>query len=149
MKRSNPLAALVLALVATGAVAEVYKWVDEQGKVHYGDRRPGADSDPSLIELPAAPSRDADHDERSLRRQRLLDAFEVERDERRRAEAESAAARQERNRKCAQVRSELAKLERANIVYTRDEGGARIYMSDEERDEVAARGRAWIDKHCD
>lgn len=149
MRRSYPLAALVLALVTSGSAAQVYKWVDEQGNVHYGDRRPGTGSEPSVVELPAAPSKDADHEERSLRRQRLLEAFEAEREEQRQADAESAAARQERNRKCAQVRTELAKLERANIVYSQDESGSRIYMSDEERAEAAARVRDWIDEHCD
>lgn len=31
----------VLSLLAAGAGAEVYKWVDEQGNVHYGDLPPG------------------------------------------------------------------------------------------------------------
>lgn len=32
--------ASALLLCATAAPAEVYKWVDEQGRIHYGDRPP-------------------------------------------------------------------------------------------------------------
>ena len=39
MNRGTWLLALA-ALLATGAQAQYYRWVDEQGKVHYGDRPP-------------------------------------------------------------------------------------------------------------
>jgi hypothetical protein len=149
MHRTGLLAALVLTLVATVAAAEVYKWVDEDGKVHYGDRRPSAGGDARALDLPPAPSKDADHAERSLQRRRLLDAFEAERDERRQAEAEAAAARREHDERCALVKRDLARFERANVVYSHDQSGARIYMSDEERHEAAASARAWVEKHCD
>jgi hypothetical protein len=31
---------LILAIASAGAAAQAYKWVDEKGKVHYGDRPP-------------------------------------------------------------------------------------------------------------
>lgn len=40
MKQLMPSAALICLLVAMPALAEVYKWVDENGGVHYGDQRP-------------------------------------------------------------------------------------------------------------
>lgn len=36
----NLLLTLVLALISTGVSAEIYRWVDENGKVHYGDKIP-------------------------------------------------------------------------------------------------------------
>ena len=150
MQRSQLLAAWVLTLASAVATAEVYKWVDAHGNVHYGDRPPATGVDARSLSLPPAPAQDADHEQRSLKQRRLLDAFEAERAERHQAEAAAAAAKRERLQKCEKARRHLARLEGANIVYyTGDESGARIYMSDEERREAVARAKAWIGKHCD
>jgi hypothetical protein len=149
MQRSRFPAVLVLTLASTFATAEVYKWVDAHGNVHYGDRPPAAGVDARSMPLPPAPAEDADHERRSLKQRRLLEAFEAERAERDRAETEAAVARAARAQKCESARRQLARFERANIVYTTDESGARAYMSDGERREAAANARVWIGKHCD
>ena len=150
MQRSRLSAVLVLTLASAFATGEVYKWVDADGNVHYGDRPPAAGVDSrSMPPSPAAPAENADHEQRRLKQRRLLQAFEAERAERDRAEAEAAAARAERTQKCDRARRQLARFERANIVYTTDESGARAYMSNGERREAAANARLWIGKHCD
>ncbi len=66
--------ALVSALwIADPAVAaEVYKWVDEKGKVHYGDRPlPGAQS----MRLKDVPQVTPIAGEREEKRERLLQVF--------------------------------------------------------------------------
>ena len=149
MQHSILAAVLALTLAGTPALAEVYKWVDAEGNVHYGDRPPSSGEQSHSLELPPAPDRDSDHGARSRQQQRLLEAFEAERTERELAEAEAAEAKRERAHECDQARRTLANFERANIVYTTDESGARSYMSDGERREAAANARAWITRHCD
>jgi hypothetical protein len=148
MQRSRLLAMLMLILASSFATAEVYKWVDDQGAVHYGDRPPATATDSRTMTLPPAPTRDADHDQRSLKQQRLLEAFDAERAERDEAAAASAAARRESTNKCQKARSDLARIERASIVYTTDESGTRRYMNDEEHREAITQTRRWIDKNC-
>jgi Domain of unknown function (DUF4124) len=149
MQRSRLSVMLVLTLASAIASAEVYKWLDADGNVHYGDRPPATGTDSHSITLPPAPTRDADHERRSLLRSRLLEAIDAERAEQAQAEREAAAAKQERARMCARARGDLARFERANIIYTNDESGARIYMSDEARREATANAKLWIDEHCD
>ena len=139
----------VLVLAHTTAAAEVYKWTDTDGNVHYGDRPPATGVDPHSIPLRPAPAKEADHAQRRLKQRRLLEAFEAESAEREQAEVEAAAARRERARNCEYARRDLARFERASIIYTVDENGARIYLSDQERRDAAANARAWIGKHCD
>ena len=141
---------LILALAAASAVAtgEVYKWLDADGNVHYGDRPPATGLDSRSLSLPPAPAPQGDQAQRSLKQRRLLDAFEAERDQRDQAAAEAAAGKREHTRDCEKARRDLARFARANIVYTKDASGARIYMSDEERRDAAANARAWIGKHC-
>ncbi len=149
MQTSQLPAVLLLTLASTFATAEVYKWVDTHGKIHYGDRPPATGVDSHSMSLPPAPARDADHEQRNLKRRRLLEAFEAERAERDQAEAEAEAAKAKRAQQCERARRQLAGFARANIVYTTDESGTRTYMSDEERSDAADRTRVWIGKHCD
>ena len=149
MQLSQLSAMLVLTLASAFATAEAYKWVDADGHVHYGDRPPATGLDSRSMSLPPAPAKDADHEQRSLKRRRLLEAFEAERAERDQAEAEAAAAKAERAQKCEHARRQLVGFARANIVYTTDESGNRTYMSDGERRDAAGRARVWIGKHCD
>ena len=145
-----PLLALILTLAAASAVAtgEVYKWLDADGKVHYGDRPPTTGADSHNLSLPPAPAPEAGQAQRNLKQRRLLEAFEAERNQRDRLAAEAAATKRERARDCENARRELTRFERANIVYRNDASGARVYMSDEERRDTAANVRAWIGKHC-
>ena len=149
MQRTRLSAILVLILASATAPAEVYKWLDADGKVHYGDRPPATGTDSQSLTLPPAPTRDADDERRSLLRSRLLEAIDAERTEKVQAEREAAAARQKQAQMCARARSDLARFERANIIYTNDPSGARIYMSDEARAEALSNAKLWIDEHCD
>ncbi|NQZ54520.1 MAG: DUF4124 domain-containing protein [Piscirickettsiaceae bacterium] len=69
MKKGNLV--LLLLLVGTLAVGEIYKWVDESGKVHYGDSPP-PEIDTQTIEIPRGPSRE----EVELERQRVRELME-------------------------------------------------------------------------
>jgi hypothetical protein len=56
MNKGN-LVALMLILIGGITQAEVYKWVDESGRVHFGDTPP-PESDSQTVEVPEAPSRE-------------------------------------------------------------------------------------------
>ncbi len=53
------LTGLALGLAACGCGAQVYKWTDAQGRVHYGDRKDAADGKPTqqvkLAPVPPTP----------------------------------------------------------------------------------------------
>ena len=57
MKKGNPVVFLLL-LTGGVALAAVYKWVDESGRVHYGDAPP-AESDAESVAVPEGPSQEA------------------------------------------------------------------------------------------
>jgi hypothetical protein len=149
MQRSRLTAVLVLTLASAFATADVYKWTDAHGAVHYGDRPPGTGTDARSVTLPPAPAKDADHGQRSLKRQRLLEAFDAQRAEKERAATKSAAVKRARRDQCEKASRELARWERASIIYTENDNGTRVYMSDEERRKTTAEARLWIGKHCD
>jgi len=148
MRRSELLATLILWLVFASATAEIYKWVDAEGKVHYGDRPPAQGTHADTLAMPPAPDRDAELVERAFMRRRLLDAFEAERREEQQIEADAKTAQRKLEIRCARLEQQLARFERANVVYTEDANGERIYMDDDERHETLSGARDWFVKHC-
>ena len=116
--------------------------------MHYGDRPPATGTDSHSMTLRSAPPRDADQQQRSLTQQRLLEAFDAERAALDEAAAESAAHRQEALQRCEKASRELARIDRANIVYTTNDSGERAHMTDEDRRKATAEISRWIHKHC-
>src|SRR5262249_39661977 len=101
--------ALAALLAAGAAHAQVYRWVDDQGKVHYRERPPaGAKARPleeRLAPPPGAPAPKAAPDtarqEREFRRRRI---------EREQQEARDQKAAEKARQQCERDRSRLAQL---------------------------------------
>lgn len=145
--RALTLGLTVLTVTQAVLAAGVYRWVDEQGKVHYGDRPPSqADSSPVKIEAAPTPAPEDAH--RRAKTQRLLEAIESERarDQADAVRAEAEQARKTRN--CRAAREHVTIYERANSVSRRGPDGQRLYLSDEERAQALSRARALVDYWC-
>ena len=136
------------------AAAGIYQWVDEQGRVHFGDAPP-AGAAPREIGVDPGPA--AEERERAQRRtQRLLReqaerrARRLEGRAKRRAaravEAEQAAAREGR---CRLARENLRVLLIRRPVYWNDGEGQRVYLEDARRSEEIQREREEIRRFCD
>jgi hypothetical protein len=137
---------LLLLLVCLPPGAEVYRWIDAEGNVHYADRRPEAGArGVQSLQLPeeASKSDPAVQAERE-RARRLLRVWDEERLARERATAEQAAALESL---CARLRSHLEELERARLVYREDGSPAPQPLSEAERQSYEQSLRAtWGDR---
>lgn len=129
------------------AVAQVYKWVDENGGTHYGERPPqGAKStavEQHLANPGPAPGKSAEPDWK----QQELEFHK------RRIQAEQAASKSQQmedsqRQACKQARDQLAQLNSARRVYRMDEKGERVFQSDEERDASKLRLEQQVSDHC-
>lgn len=70
------LCALAVLLAATPIAAEVYKWTDKDGRVHYGDRPPAPQA-PELLKDISVYEADAPTNRSAGPRKRTADAAEV------------------------------------------------------------------------
>jgi Domain of unknown function (DUF4124) len=130
-------AALVLALAAPAAAAEMYKCVDARGVTHYADKpTPGCQNtaldiqaSPPLSGALAPPAESTAQQEADFRRRRL------ERDE---AESAEQAERTQSERRCATLRAERAVLSSGRRIAQIDATGERVYMDDAVRDQRLA-----------
>lgn len=123
------LAVGILVTMHTAADG-IYKWVDEEGRVHYGEKPPPGNAE--KIEIRDTPGTAPSVRQYSVDRDKLLQIMEEERlqkqAEERKAEQESQALVE----KCATIEKRLAGLQRGGRFYTSDENGERVYLTEEE-----------------
>lgn len=151
------LLALTLALVLGAPVqAQLYKWVDSNGRVQYSDKPPpaGATKEKKLnipknppAAVPAAPAagdqpagpRTAAEKEMDFRKRKV---------EEEQSKQKSEAAEKENQERCISAQSQLRNFEEAGRVYTMNEKGERQYYDDEARMRGIEQARQDMAKYC-
>ena len=125
---------LLIILVAGLASAQVYRWVDEEGGVHFGDRPPET-AKPEEVILPKGPP---EEEVRAAQEQ-----FRETTEARRQAESSTLAGaatakegehdqavEEERDRKCVEALYQLQLLKEASRVFRMQPDGSRVYLDD-------------------
>ncbi len=137
----------VLWALLVPAVAQVYKWVDEKGVTHYGERAPqgskAEDVQQRLGKPGVAPGKAAQPgwQEQDLEfRKRRIQAEQTESKNKQREDSQHQA--------CNQARDQLAQMKSMRRMYRLDEKGERVYQSDEERGAAIARLEQQISERC-
>jgi len=72
---------LIILISPTLAIGGVYKWTDEEGKIHFGDKPP-TESSIEEIKIKDKPVHDKELMQQNEKQKKLLDIFEEEREER-------------------------------------------------------------------
>ncbi|MBM4228071.1 MAG: DUF4124 domain-containing protein [Gammaproteobacteria bacterium] len=123
--------------------AEIYRWVDEAGDVHFGDRPQTPSAQKVEVRQGGADDTAAREVRRLERTQRLLDEYAMEREERELTRAEAENEKVRRREQCDAASREQVELEYSAYLYTRDKDGNKIILPDSEleqrRKDVAAR----------
>lgn len=140
------IAAIALLTLSPVVQAEIYKWVDSGGHIHYSDKPPAQRAEKLDIESrPTDPERIAALDEKRLQAAEQREAAAAAQADRARVEAEQQSAR---DKNCAIARKALASLVSATRVYEPLPDGGRRYLEQDEVDERMARARADVDEWC-
>lgn len=143
MKKQILATAIALTLVSSGAVLanDIYKWVDADGNVHYGDRPVGQQSQRMAID-----SRPTDNaavrDQYQAGMQARAEHNTADADaaaEAAKAAEEKQAEADERRKKCESSRATMENFVRSRRLYREDESGERVYL--DEAETLAARQR--------
>jgi len=149
MDKSWVVKVVVLGLVCAPATAgQIYRWVDEAGQMHYGDRP--VDDRAREVTVTPPPPVDQPGQERRLEAQRkLLKVLDEERQQQREAEAKAEQRREKRERRCRRAKAELVDYGRGGAMYELGEDGQRRFLSDAE---IAQRIASWkeeAERWCD
>ena len=137
----------VLWALAVPALAQVYKWVDEKGVTHYGERAPQGKKaqgvEQRLANPAPAPGKAAQPD---WKEQEL--EFRKRRIEGEQAESKQKQQEASQRRSCNEARDQLARLKSARGVYHLNEKGERVFQSDSERGATIASLERQISERC-
>ena len=145
------LGLFVFLLCSTTAQADLYKWVDEQGKIHYSDQpASGKTKSETKLEIPNQPSNGATPDSSKSWQEKDLDYKK-----RQASAAESAAKKQKEAQEtktaqenCAKSKNNLSQLESIVPVYTYDEKTGRSYLNEGQRTEAIEKARKSVAEWC-
>lgn len=146
------IAFTALALTAGGGAManEIYKWVDDQGTVHYGDRPSGAPveqqmainyrrTDPRVVQSQIESQNQA----KAARQERRAAAGE---------EAEKAAAKEaeaaEQQKRCDSYRARLKTMIESRRLYREDENGERVYLDETQTQDARRQVEDLIAENC-
>lgn len=138
---------LVMCLPGLGS-AQVFKWVDEKGNVHFGDRPKRADAQEIVVQ-PSTPSADPAAAKQRLEQQKkLLNAYQAERASKREELAKNKQQALEKKQNCAAARDQLRRYRQAGYLYGLDKDGNRVVYNDERRQQETHQARSEVDKWC-
>lgn len=144
------ISVLVLSAADAAAGNEIYRWVDENGVVHFGDR-PDGQTSVEKIDIPESQINStqptstvatADASQQPSRAQQ-------QRDERAEKRKEAAEKEQAIAAGCEQRRQLVAQLEPSTRVMVRLEDGTVTRMDDNKRLETLGEAKAYIADNCD
>lgn len=150
MKYSFALSCALLLLMQP-VHAELYKWVDEQGNVHYSDQPAGGKTkSESTLNIPSQPGalNSADggkswQEKEQEFQKRKASAAEAEA---KKQKAEQEAKTQREN--CEKAKQNLSQLESAVPVYTFNEKTGRTLLNQEQRTQEIAKARKSVAEWC-
>ena len=142
------LFAVCLLSMPPAAAAEIYKWVDAAGKVHYGDRPNEAGGGQKLDIDGDTPAPDPAQVRREDRSRKLLQDIDQDRREQEAKAAKQRAKAEKRKKNCAIAQQRLSDYEHASFLYQMDKNGERRIMNDAEYAKVMAQSRKDVANWC-
>lgn len=134
---------LCTLLLPSLALAEVYRWTDANGRVHFGET-PQAGAVQVEVK-PQVIQRDAATVERETRTERF---FAARREEQQQAAAVNRQEQAKQAQDCQRLRDSQAQLGQGGTFYKDDGKGGRSYYSDEEIDAARRRLSAQVAERC-
>jgi hypothetical protein len=143
----NGCLALLLLVTAPGVLAEIYRWVDAQGQVHFEDRSQAQSGGDARSYTPPAAAAE-DPQQRMDRTRKLLNAYQTERQQAREQQEQQKQELAKRTRQCAIARDNLRQYQQYGGIYRLDDEGQRVYLSDQERAALIQRSRDDIARWC-
>jgi len=141
-------------LFYSAQAAEIYKWVDSEGNVHYGERPP-AHGAKQLNIRPSGSSIDDNEPATSpaktdpkTQRDKMIKAMEGDRLARQEKKQKQHEQQQKRKMQCAQAKDTLRRYTRASSLYKLDADGNRIALPESVKQQQTKSLVADIKKWC-
>ena len=137
--------ALAALMLAPAVSAQLYKYVDKDGKTVYTDQPPAnVESKPMRVQSapPAAPEKSA------LQKDKDLDKGRKETADKAKKSDQAAKREADNEQRCADARSNLELYESGGRIAKRNAQGERVFLEQHEIDAEKVKARAVMDEAC-
>ncbi len=143
------VAIALLFSVSTIVNAEIFKWIDKKGKVHYGDKPISGSTQLNISERKLKPSVfNKNNETREERRRRLIDAMTEDRLEKKEIKLKAKKKKAKRNRRCVLAKDQLRQYRQAGSLYDFDRNGNRYDLSEDAHKKSISDLEKLIKKNC-
>ena len=137
---------ILLIVYSCGSSAEIYKWIDEQGRTHYEDKPVGHAKEMQVDTTKQGHIKI--NNERGQKQKRLLETYEDDQQRENKEKTRKKKNKKKLARECSQSKDRLRHYERASSLYDLDKDGKRITVSKQKREKVTTDLRNKINKFC-
>ncbi len=154
MKRVVMFGFILLGMIILSgtAHAEVFKWVDANGKVHYSDRKMTTQAQKLNVKTGTKSNgqNTKDVEQRLMQQKKYVNYLQAERLERQEKRQEAKAAEDKKKKVCAAFRDQLKSYTQGNYRwYELDEAtGDRYYISDDQLEAKKVELQTEIKSNC-
>ncbi|MCK2150950.1 DUF4124 domain-containing protein [Marinobacter alexandrii] len=126
----------------------MYMWVDADGNTHFGDQPPAnASSRKVKVNAPEV-SNDVSAQERQQRMRDFLSEQQKDREARQVDQAKAAEQEAKKANFCTKMRAQLKNMARLSTFYDLDENGERVYVTEEENEQLRKDFRDKVKQAC-
>jgi hypothetical protein len=127
------LLSITLLITSTGYSGEIYKWIDADGNVHFGDK-PG-NNPASVYQIPkgATSNISTTNKERADKQKKLTNSLRAARRDKEEQADKKRKNKNVRKYNCRVAKDDLGKYQRAAGIYDRNDVGEKVYLNEKER----------------
>jgi len=147
------LSFILMQILNTATAAPVYKWIDEDGQVHYGSRPDNKNAKEieiknSFIDSGSSTATPLSAEERANKLKRFVNSLDAENksiaDEKRKKKEQAEL----KITRCNASRDQLRRYENSGALYDLDEKGNRILLNKKQYEQAMGQARARVEKWC-
>lgn len=123
---------IIFACISAPAVAEIYKWTDDSGRVHFSDKSPGKTAEVVELkqeEVKQAPSSNQNSLENT---HRFLRALEEEKAVERKKQEKQNKQKKKMASYCSRLKKEITIYEKGYAIVRYNDKGEHEYLTDQE-----------------
>lgn len=140
-------AALLLAITPAISAAAIYKWVDQQGNVHYGSNPPAGQPAQTIQPPPPPPAGSAQETKQLNKAVKAADAERAKQNKAQQKAAKEAARKKTMEANCRKARTQINMLHNRHRIQVVS-GGAIHTMTTQERASATTKIQNYINKNC-
>jgi len=152
MIRKYVMTCLIMIVVSTSGIAfanDIYKWTDEDGNVHYGDR-PTGDATEERMAISSSSTNPSKVQARAQSRYAPKEPAEeaVANEPQGPTEDELRVQAEQRKQKCDTYKARLQKFVQSRRLYKQDENGDRVYLDEDQTQAARERVENQVQEYC-